>query len=584
MVGFNEVKLGGVEELSLAHPDPVVLEFNRLQNQIKEKDRKFGVAQGEIKALRATNVQKEKAIEELRNEVKKLDEKLTVTENLLEHKNLEIKRLTNERRDAMASRYAAEATLRRVHANLKDDDSVPTESVLAPLKAEIKTYKNEVAALQEDKKALERLTKSKETALLEAERILRSALERALIVEEVQNLNFELKRQIDICQEENKILEKTNHQKVLEVEKLSQTITELEEAVLAGRGAANAIRDFRRQIAELNEERRTLERELARVKVSANRVATVVANEWKDENDKVMPVRQWLEERRLMQAEMQRLKDKLAISERTAKAEAQLKDKLKLRLNTLEEGLKRVSSFSVNPSVFRRSPKTEKSSNILGFLTSNDRLRKRSTSQPRASTNNGGSVLQQQQQPKIENGTYSPTRGLNKADNLHKRENMLRKSMWPSRSKVVDSSGKENTEVKENTDTNVDKFKGDHSAVPVEIRNRTGGSLEDSQNNKGNANPDSEDMVSGFLYDRLQKEVINLRKFCDTKESSLNAKDQEIKMLMKKVEALTKAVEFEPSKVKREATAKEKGATSMKPDDRKNTGSISSSRRGTKAP
>lgn len=44
----------------------------------------------------------------------------------------------------MASRNAAEATLRRVHANLKDDDSVPTESVLAPLKAEIKMYKNEV--------------------------------------------------------------------------------------------------------------------------------------------------------------------------------------------------------------------------------------------------------------------------------------------------------------------------------------------------------------------------------------------------------------------------------------------------------
>lgn len=54
--------------------------------------------------------------------------------------------------------------------------------------------------LQEDKKALERLTKSKELALLEAERILRSALERALIVEEVQNQNFELKRQIEISQ------------------------------------------------------------------------------------------------------------------------------------------------------------------------------------------------------------------------------------------------------------------------------------------------------------------------------------------------------------------------------------------------
>lgn len=48
------------------------------------------------------------------------------------------------------------------------------------------------------------------------------------------------------------------------------------------------------------EEKRTLERELARVKVSANRVATVVANEWKDENDKVMPIKQWLEERRLL--------------------------------------------------------------------------------------------------------------------------------------------------------------------------------------------------------------------------------------------------------------------------------------------
>lgn len=45
-----------------------------------------------------------------------------------------------------------------------------------------------------------------------------------------------------------------------------------------------------------------MDRELARAKVSANRVAVVVANEWKDANDKVMPVKQWLEERRLYQA------------------------------------------------------------------------------------------------------------------------------------------------------------------------------------------------------------------------------------------------------------------------------------------
>lgn len=50
------------------------------------------------------------------------------------------------------------------------------------------------------------------------------------------------------------------------------------------------------------DENKTLEREVAHAKVSGNRVATVVANEWKDGNDKVMPVKQWLEERRFLQA------------------------------------------------------------------------------------------------------------------------------------------------------------------------------------------------------------------------------------------------------------------------------------------
>ncbi|KAL0363123.1 UNVERIFIED_CONTAM: Microtubule-associated protein 70-5 [Sesamum calycinum] len=307
MPGLEE--LGGEDVSLVSHPDPVVLELNRLQNQLKEKERELGKAQSEIRALRATEVLKDKALEELGSEVKRLEGKLRSSENYIEQKNLDIKKLMDEKKEALAAQYAAEATLRRVYANKK-------MMILFPL------------TLQEDKRALERLTKSKEAALLEAERILRSALERALIVEEVQNQNFELRRQIEICQEENKILDKTNRQKVLEVEKLSQSIEELEEAILAGGAAANTIRDYRRQISELNEEKRTLERELARVKVSANRIATVVANEWKDEKDKVMPVKQWLEERRMLQAEMQKLKDKLAISERAAKAEAQVKVKL----------------------------------------------------------------------------------------------------------------------------------------------------------------------------------------------------------------------------------------------------------------
>lgn len=52
-------------------------------------------------------------------------------------------------------------------------------------------------------------------------------------------------------QEEHRILDKTNRQKVLEVEKLSETIKELEEAILAAGATANAVRDYQRQISEL---------------------------------------------------------------------------------------------------------------------------------------------------------------------------------------------------------------------------------------------------------------------------------------------------------------------------------------------
>ncbi|MBA0658973.1 hypothetical protein Goklo_011142 [Gossypium klotzschianum] len=551
MAGHSHV-FGGEEQLPLAiadHPDPVVLELTRLQNQLKEKDRKLGAAQAEIKALRATEALKDKVIEELGGEVQKLDEKHRVAENLLQQKNLEMKKLADEKKDAVAAQFAAEATLRRVYANQKDDKDVSMESTIAPLKAEIKMYKNEIAVLHQDKKALERLTKSKESALIEAERILRSALERALIVEEVQNQNLELRRQIEICQaslalaEENKILEKTNRQKVLEIEKLSQTIQELEEAILVGGAAANSIRDCRRQISQLREEKRTLDRELARVKVLANRVATVVANEWKDENDKVMPVKQWFEDRRLLQAEMQRLKDKLSVSERTAKAEAQLKDKFKLRLKILEDGLNHVSSISINPNASYGSPKPEKSSNILGFLTSTSGLKKRSTSQPRASTISTSSPLQR---PRATSG-----------------ENMVRKKLWASRCKVADSNEKENAEMKVNGDSNIRKD-GD-TKDSAEIKSN-GGSNEQT-GNRGIADSNAEDVVSGFLYDRLQKEVINLRKLYEAKDSSLNTKDEEIKMLMKKVEAFSGAMEVEAKRVKRESLAKENENGSAKMDD-----------------
>ncbi|XP_057753088.1 microtubule-associated protein 70-5-like isoform X1 [Arachis stenosperma] len=566
----------GDDVVQLVQPsDPLLLELNRLQNHLKEKSKELATCQGQIKTFKLTEAQKDKAIEELRSDVDKLEERLGVTEDHLKQKNLEIKKLADEKKCALAAQYAAEATLRRVHANQMDDDSLPIDSIIAPFEAEIKIYKNEITALQEDKKALERLTKSKESALLEAERILRSALERALIVEEVQNQNMDLKRQIEICQEENKILEKTHRQKILGVEKLSQTIQELEETILASGATANAIRDYQRQISELLEEKKTLERELARAKVSANRIANVVANEWKDENDKVMPVRQWLEERRIMQAEIQRLKDKLVMSERTSKAESQLKDKLKLRLKTLEEGLKQFSNNATNSNAFSQSPKEEKS-NILGFLTTSSGLRKRSTSQPRGSAV-GSSLFQQPNNKNMitDNAAAMLKQGSPARKRYSAAENVLKKRIWASQSKVVDGGEKEN-EIHVDTDMKLNRFSDENKAA--EIRN-TAVDMDDDSKSKIANDFGSEDVVSGFLYDKLQKEVINLRKSCEVKDSNLQAKDEEIKMLAKKVDALTKAMEVEWKKMKREAAAKEKETSSTKSDDNKKTRSTSTSKR-----
>ena len=44
----------------------------------------------------------------------------------------------------MAAQFAAEATLRRVHAAQKEDDIPPIEAILAPLEAELKLARQEV--------------------------------------------------------------------------------------------------------------------------------------------------------------------------------------------------------------------------------------------------------------------------------------------------------------------------------------------------------------------------------------------------------------------------------------------------------
>ncbi|XP_058753330.1 microtubule-associated protein 70-5-like [Vicia villosa] len=381
------------EELPLVLSDPVVFEINHLQNQFKEKVKELTTCQNEIKTFKATESLKDKAIQKLRNETCKLDERLLVTEDHLKQKNLEIKKLRDDKKEALAAKYAAEATLRRVHANQKNEDYVPIDN-----------------------------------------------------------------------------------------------------SVIANGATANIVRDYQRQISELQEEKRTLERELARAKVSANRIANVVANEWKDESLKALPPRQWQEEKRILKKEMQRLKDKIAKSERTAKGELQLKEKLKVRLKTLEEGLKHFSSYSNTSNVFSWTPKVES--------------------------------------PMKMNYTSA--------------------------------------------DMSLNCFNDESEAA--EIGNIADLDEEDFQSKKPN-DSGGDDLVSGFLYVRLQKEVIKLRKSCVTKDSSLQDKDEEIKVLMKKVVALSKVMEVERKKMKRE---KEISSTKSSPDDNMKNRNTNSSKRAMK--
>ncbi|KAL3635935.1 hypothetical protein CASFOL_020482 [Castilleja foliolosa] len=526
--------------MNLLHgSDPVRLELNRLENEVRDKDRELGEAQSQIKALKYSERLREKAVEELTDELTKVDEKLKLTESLLESKNLEIKRINDEKKASMAAQFAAEATLRRVHAAQKDDDMPPIEAILAPLEAELKLARHEIAKLQDDNKALDRLTKSKEAALLEAERTVQVALAKASMVDDLQNKNQELMKQIEICQEENKILDKMHRQKVAEVEKLTQTVRELEEAVLAGGAAANAVRDYQRKVQEMNEERKTLDRELARAKVTANRVATVVANEWKDANDKVMPVKQWLEERRCLQGEMQQLKDKLAITDRTAKSEAQLKEKYLLRLKVLEETLRSPNT------VTRSAPDVRSSSNGLSRrqslggaeniskLTSNGFLPKRSPSfQLRSS---GSSTVL-----KYAKGSSKSFDGGSRSSD---RAKVLLNGLGPNFKQSQSCDGTKETE----TQSSACKATQEGKTSDIQV-------------------PETEDTVPGLLYDLLQKEVVSLRKAGHEKDQSLKDKDDAIEMLAKKVETLTKAMEVEAKKMRREVAAMEKEVASMRVD------------------
>ena len=161
--------------------DLVKVELNRLKNEIRDKDREHRKAQTNIKALKFSGWLREKAVEELTKELSKAKEILKLTKYLLESKNLEIKKINDEKMASMAAQFAA-------HATQKDDDMPLIEDILAPLEAELKLARHKIAMLQDDNKTLDRLTKSKEAALVDAEKTVQSGLTKASMVDDLRKI------------------------------------------------------------------------------------------------------------------------------------------------------------------------------------------------------------------------------------------------------------------------------------------------------------------------------------------------------------------------------------------------------------
>ncbi|KAG9460023.1 hypothetical protein H6P81_004531 [Aristolochia fimbriata] len=569
--------------------DPVKMELNRLHNEVKDKDRELQETHNEVKALRLSERAKDKALAEVREDLERMIDKFQASEAALENKNLEIKRISEEKKAALAAQFAAEATVRRVHAAQKDEELPSLEAILAPLDAEIKLLRLEISKVQEDKRTLERLTKSKEAALVEAEKEVEVAKAKASIVDDLQNRNQDLMKQVEISQEEYRILDKMHRQKVAEVEKLGQTVGELQESLLSGAAAAaNAVRDYQRQVHELKGEKKTLERTLSRAKVTENRVATVIANEWKEPGDKVMPVKQWLEERRILMSEMQQLRDKLAITDRAAKTEAQLKEKLQMRLKVVEEGLKssvrstsgfrtldRRNSFNgINSR--RQSSQPSTAPNIISPIKPSPKQRSSSCDDRKSA----GTPPPPPPPPRlVRSHTFSGRSPSSAAVNLQRSYSTERESSSISLSKSLEEA--ENTNIPGGVAVAVvprgrhggDEYcDGGEESVVVRLMYKDDSILMEEEQKAptpdcemiNNNICDYEEVVPGVLYDLLQKEVISLRKLCHERDHTLREKEKAIEMLSGKVKTLRRAMEVESKKMRREKAVMEKEVASMR--------------------
>eukprot|EP00271_Cylindrocystis_brebissonii_P013030 TRINITY_DN32583_c0_g1_i1.p1 TRINITY_DN32583_c0_g1~~TRINITY_DN32583_c0_g1_i1.p1 ORF type:complete len:588 (+),score=137.30 TRINITY_DN32583_c0_g1_i1:153-1916(+) len=495
------VKMSGeVNPSSSFSSNPLRLELNRLENELKVKGLDLEKLANEGKALKQTNIGKDKAIATLTEELEKLREKNAICEKQLESKVLELKKANDLKKVAFATQAAAEATSRRLQAAQKDVSMPSVDMILGPVEAELKMMQKEAAKLQADNNAQERLMRTKEAALMEAERAIAAADARLALVDDLQNKNTEFAKQIEGLQEENRTLDKMYKQKVDEVKSLTDQQASLKEALTTAGGVSSVIKDYQRQITDLQAALKLSQEELARAKVAVNRVAVVVANEWKDESDKVIPMKHWLDERKFMQGEAQSLRDKLAHAERAAKFESAMKEKIQLRLKVIEETL-------------RSTP------------AARDLSRRLST---------GGVSLR----------TAS--------------------SMSPkSRPFVDETAGSSNGELGADGNSRVNGARELLNGKGAAEANGHGLHARGSENG-GPEDHRREDVVAGVLYDALQKELLSARKASQEKDQVIKDRGDAVEMLSKKVDLLTKAMESESKKSRRELSVMEKEVASLK--------------------
>eukprot|EP00898_Chlorokybus_atmophyticus_P007446 jgi/Chlat1/7702/Chrsp66S07316 len=181
-------------------------------------------------------------------------------------------------------------------------------------------------ALIKDREAAERQLKSERHAHASTLKKLEGAEAQALQIQTLENTVKSLKQQMEQYQEETSTLKKLQRQKTVAIEKLQAKLDVAQDAA-ADASKKNSLADAQRQIQQLQQEKRLLEQELSKQSVVVARTAAQ-----NDEEDGMIPVKQWLGERSLLQGQVKALKEKLATAERVVKSEQQVKEKLRQRI------------------------------------------------------------------------------------------------------------------------------------------------------------------------------------------------------------------------------------------------------------